>query len=195
MLDAFAGVRGVLAAHEGMKLHEVFAKENILQKVASGLEKAGYETLLEQDEEHGIYEVAVIRPRHRVMIDWELATHVEFQKAIQIYGELRDLSNPPFHIADNGNSATVESRDALLEHIMAAAKKDLSIQRYKGLGEMNPDQLWETTLNPDKRTLLNVQINDAVETDEMFTVLMGDAVEPRRRFIEDNALDVKNLDI
>jgi DNA gyrase subunit B len=195
IIDSFAGTKGIITLHEGIKLHEVFAKEIHLQKAASALEKAGYETLLEQDEEHGLYEIAIIRPRHRIMVDWELATHVEFQKAVQIYGELRDFSNPPFNIADNGNSATVASRDALLEHIMAAAKKDLTIQRYKGLGEMNPEQLWETTLNPDKRTLLNVQINDAVETDEMFTVLMGDAVEPRRRFIEDNALDVKNLDI
>jgi DNA gyrase subunit B len=86
-------------------------------------------------------------------------------------------------------------REALLDKVLAAAKKDLTIQRYKGLGEMNPEQLWETTMNPEKRTLLEVRIDDAVETDEIFTVLMGDAVEPRRKFIEDNALDVRNLDV
>ena len=109
--------------------------------------------------------------------------------------ELEESLTPPFVAGENGNSEEIATRDALFDRVLTSAKKDLSIQRYKGLGEMNPEQLWETTMNPEKRSLLQVRIDDAVETDEIFTVLMGDAVEPRRKFIEDNALDVRNLDI
>ncbi len=90
---------------------------------------------------------------------------------------------------------TIESLEALVDFFIAAGKKGFDVNRYKGLGEMNPDTLWETTMDPAKRTLLQVKAEDHTEADLMFTTLMGDQVEPRRKFIEDNALDVKNLDI
>jgi DNA gyrase subunit B len=89
----------------------------------------------------------------------------------------------------------IESFAALIQEVMNQGKKGLEIQRYKGLGEMNPEQLWETTMNPETRTLLQVKVEDAIKADEIFTVLMGDQVEPRREFIQRHALTVTNLDI
>ncbi len=195
MLEALSGHKGVLQK-EGRKLHDVFADEKLLGKVEAALAEAGYKTDLISDEEHGLSEVEIkLANGSSVMIDWELATHVEFQRAAELYKSFVQLSQPPFVIVEGDSETEVETRDDLLNHILTAAKKDLHIQRYKGLGEMNPEQLWETTMDPEKRTLLQVKVDDAVETDQIFTVLMGDQVEPRRRFIENNALDVKNLDI
>jgi len=196
MLESMSGRKGIMQK-EGRKLHDVFADENLIGKIEAALADAGYKTDLIFDEEHGLSEIEVkqINNNGSVMIDWELATHVEFQRAVELYKSFVQLSQPPFVIKEGNSETEVSTRDDLLNHIMVAARKDLHIQRYKGLGEMNPEQLWETTMNPEKRTLLQVKVDDAVETDEIFTVLMGDQVEPRRKFIEDNALDVKNLDI
>jgi DNA gyrase subunit B len=195
VLEALAGSDGLL--QENRKLHDIFADEKLLEKVKAALDAAEFKTKITSDEEHGLSEIEVRTSTNGgvVLIDWELATHVEFQRAVELYRALGKANQPPFVIGNNGSQLEVASRDELLNYILTAAKKDLHIQRYKGLGEMNPEQLWETTMNPETRTLLQVKVDDAVETDEIFTVLMGDQVEPRRKFIEDNALDVKNLDI
>ena len=92
-------------------------------------------------------------------------------------------------------AGAVRTIDEFIDHFIALGRKGVAINRYKGLGEMNPETLWSTTMNPDIRTLLQVRAEDHTEADSMFTTLMGDQVEPRRKFIEDNALEVKNLDI
>jgi DNA gyrase subunit B len=197
LLEAFGGREGILRENNAtLKIVFQDSEGHQIARVEKFLDKAGYKTDLSPDEEHGLWEIETVATGGiKVKIDWDLASHVEFQKAIEIYKTLEERLTPPFILGENGYRETVETREELLERVLTAAKKDLTIQRYKGLGEMNPEQLWETTMNPEKRTLLQVKIDDAVETDQIFTILMGDAVEPRRRFIEDNALDVKNLDV
>jgi DNA gyrase subunit B len=195
LLEAFGGKKGVLRK-AGTTLRKVFQSSDLMAKIEGVLAKAGFQTELSSDEEHGLCEIETMTTSGvSLSIDWNFASFVEFQKAVELYMGLEDTLAAPFITGTNGASEEIATREELLEKVLAAAKKDLSIQRYKGLGEMNPEQLWETTMNPEKRTLLQVRIDDAVETDEIFTVLMGDAVEPRRKFIEDNALDVRNLDV
>jgi DNA gyrase subunit B len=195
LLGAFAGRKGLLRK-EGRTLRSIFQDRDLMIKIEGALAAANYQAMVTEDEEHGLWKIqTVTNAGLSLAIDWNFASFVEFQKAVDLFKSLEDTLAAPFIIGENGTSEEIPTRDALLEKVLAAAKKDLSIQRYKGLGEMNPEQLWETTMDPDKRTLLEVRIDDVVETDQMFTVLMGDAVEPRRKFIEDNALEVRNLDV
>jgi DNA gyrase subunit B len=195
LLEAFGGEDGVLQKH-GIKLRKVFEQEELMAEVEGKLAAAGFKTELMSDEEHGLSEIEITLPNHApILFDWNMASYVEFQKSVELMRSLNVDLPGPFILGENGKSEEIASRPELLERVTGMAKKDLTIQRYKGLGEMNPEQLWETTMNPDKRTLLQVRIEDAIETDSIFTVLMGDHVEPRRKFIEDNALDVKNLDV
>jgi len=126
----------------------------------------------------------------------DLLKSPDYAQLFECHGEIAALHKGPCTVVDDsGKEVVTRTLDELVEVVMGSAKEGVTLQRYKGLGEMNPEQLWETTMNPETRTLLKVTMDDAVGADEIFTILMGDAVEPRRAFIEKNALDVVNLDI
>jgi DNA gyrase subunit B len=151
------------------------------------------------EAEHGAGRIEVTpRPgasSRRAVIDWTLVDSPEYQEAWSIDQDLRAVGPAPYTARSDKTEQTIEDGEALMAYLDERGKKGLAINRYKGLGEMNADELWETTMNPDARTLLQVRVDDAIRTDELFTILMGDQVEPRRQFIEQNALQVKNLDI
>ena len=162
------------------------------------------------DVEHGAATLT-ITPRpgaaaRPLVVDWTLVESAEYEELYSIEQDVRSIGPAPYFVrevrggtedapAKEGAEIALEDADALWDHIDARGRKGTQIQRYKGLGEMNPDQLWDTTLDPNARVMLQVRLDDAVQTDQIFTILMGDQVEPRREFIENNALNVKNLDI
>jgi DNA gyrase subunit B len=131
----------------------------------------------------------------RAAINTDLLSMYEFRQMTKAYEQLSAFGLPPYTVKHGEETMGFTRVDDLLDSIFKLAEKGLTIQRYKGLGEMNPEQLWDTTMNPATRRLLQVTIEDAVGAEELFTILMGDQVEPRRVFIQDNALEVKNLDI
>jgi DNA gyrase subunit B len=154
------------------------------------------------EAEHGAARIR-ITPRpgssaRPVVIDWDLVDSAEYEELHAIEQDVRSIGPAPYFVreGDKGKPETeLEDADALWDFIDARGRKGTQLQRYKGLGEMNPEQLWETTLDPNTRVMLQVRLDDAVQTDLIFAILMGDQVEPRRQFIEENALSAKNLDI
>ncbi|MBI5585077.1 MAG: DNA topoisomerase (ATP-hydrolyzing) subunit B [Deltaproteobacteria bacterium] len=150
------------------------------------------------DEEHEIFGLVILDQaggKPRCLIDWNLLTSADFQKLRRLRKELPGLEHFPVQVVNDHQPQSVASPEILLQYFTEEGKKGLTIQRYKGLGEMNPQQLWETTMDPEHRTLLKIRVEDVVEADQIFTILMGDQVEPRRDFIYQNALEVRDLDI
>jgi DNA gyrase subunit B len=153
---------------------------------------------IREDPEHGTLEVVVPRgvgTFRETVVDFDLLDTPEFQELRKVAGQLQDLLAAPYTLEHKGMSRELATPDGVATAVEELGRKGLYVQRYKGLGEMNAEQLWETTMDPDRRTLLQVRVDDSVDADKIFTVLMGDFVEPRREFIEENAQSVRNLDI
>ena len=162
-------------------------------------EQAPLSCRLEEDAEHNCYKLVVSTRAngtgYQTVIDREFLTSPEYREIKKLFVDLSAIGLPPYTVEEGDNKTPLKSLTEVFTYVMEGGKKGQYIQRYKGLGEMNPEQLWETTMNPETRVLLQVRVEDAVEADEIFSTLMGDEVEPRRKFIEEHALTVKNLDI
>ncbi len=176
---------------------QALSDEKRLEKLSQKLSNMGYDSAVGRDEEHDLFELVVskLNGSEAQHIGWDFISLPEYRRIVQLTKLIAEYNTPPFVVEEEKQKTEIGTSRELLDFILTQSKKEFTIQRYKGLGEMNPEQLWETTINPETRTLLQVRIEDEPECDEIFTILMGDEVEPRRQFIEQNALDVKNLDV
>ncbi|SMC23541.1 DNA gyrase subunit B [Desulfacinum hydrothermale DSM 13146] len=170
-----------------------------MERLKEELEKKGYAVAeMAMEEERRGYELEIWQPtngQERFRLSYDFLISVELQRLVELSRQLVALDERPYRVVNASGEFPVDDPDALFQYLKNEAYKGITVQRYKGLGEMNPEQLWETTMNPEKRTLLEVRIDDEYLADELFTTLMGDRVEPRRDFIQHNALDFRELDI
>lgn len=191
----------VLLHEQNINNMEYFQDKGQLEQLSEKLIKLGLKfDRISQDEEYGdIHKLHMIFPyrghQYEVDIDYQFMHAPEFNLIKSYYEDLQIFNDTSFEVTFKGNTEIIDDKFSFISWLGDISRKGIQLTRFKGLGEMNPEQLWDTTLNPENRTLLRVQIEDAVEADNLFSVLMGDDVEPRRRFIEDNALNVKNLDV
>jgi len=166
-------------------------------------EKSGssvsYSMSVKSDDDSNQFGLILEKRLHGLTTPSELSSDffngADYQQIAQFVEQVGDLFTAESHINRGERRQPVEKFSEAYFWLMREARKGLNIQRYKGLGEMNPEQLWETTMDPENRRLLKVRIEDAIAADDVFTTLMGDQVEPRREFIETNALNVSNLDV
>ncbi|MGA2436793.1 MAG: toprim domain-containing protein, partial [Bryobacteraceae bacterium] len=173
-----------------------FTEERNIEPVIERLKALGIAPEKKRDEEHSTWTASFhdVTNAER-FIGVELAAFPEYRRMRHLARQIAPHNRPPFVVVRDGSRETRADWRSLLEFMKAEGMRDVNVTRYKGLGEMNAEQLWETTMNAEVRTLLQIRSEDAVEANEIFTTLMGEDVENRRKFIEDNALDVRNLDV
>jgi DNA gyrase subunit B len=183
----------------GILKREDFVRREKMDTLAKRLEKSGYSVEIKMDKEHNLYTLSAKRDtdgkQKNVSINYETCTQGDYVEAYNAYKQIEHFYEEGVNITNGEQKPESLRASEFLKYIVEKGKEGISMQRYKGLGEMNPEQLWETTMNPERRSLIRVAIEDAVEADQVFTVLMGDNIEKRRQFIEENALNVRNLDI
>ncbi len=173
-----------------------FSEEQNVAPVLQALRDRKIEARLERDEEHSTWSVIYRDPTNAERaIGIDLAMQPEYRRLRAMAKQAAKNNQAPFTVTRDGKNEIQPDWGALLDHVKGEGTREVSIQRYKGLGEMNAEQLWDTTMNPEKRTLLKVNLEDLTETETIFSTLMGEDVESRRKFIEENALDVRNLDV
>jgi len=190
-----------LLARSDLEKKADFADKKALERLLKAADKANLKLAgkIAFDEEHSLYELVLsdgsgARPVER-KINWALAATAEYKRLRALSHAIAEFDRPPFSVTRNSDKVVKEKATDVLAYVLEDAKKEFTITRFKGLGEMNAEQLWETTMNAETRTLLKVKLEDAVAAEEIFTTLMGENVEERRKFIEENALEVVNLDI
>ncbi len=175
---------------------EFFKNENSIELLKENLIKYGFKIVsISKDTEFDTFEIITKKDKNLITISHYILKNPSYKKVIEINNKLKIIKTPPYKLKFKEELFLLNNREELINKILEIGSKGWNLQRYKGLGEMNPEQLWETTMNPSTRTLIQVTIEDFIEADEIFSVLMGEKVEPRRNFIEKNALYVKNLDI
>lgn len=182
----------------GVTDKSLFKNREFMEGFLQRLQENGFQVDRKVGEEDDYYEFVVTETQdggQTFAVNWEFFSSPELRLLMRISNEFGKLNNGSYITSGDGEIKKIENPEQFLNHLMEKGKKGLTIQRYKGLGEMNPEQLWTTTMDPEKRTLLRVRIEDWVEADDIFTILMGDKVEPRRDFIQSNALEVTDLDV
>jgi DNA gyrase subunit B len=183
----------------GFASRDDFHDPDRLEQLGRAIEQRSHRVMaIERNEEHGDYQLRAVAldQGHRLyVVSDELVSSGEYRQLKALFPYIDALGDGPIEVEAGGEIVEVAGPKQLLDHLLESGRSGVSIQRYKGLGEMNPEQLWDTTMNPETRRLLRVSINDEVDAGDIFTLLMGDAVEPRRSFIEENALEVSNLDV